>query len=330
MTQRHRLLGLVSCLLVLTAGVWALAAPATAPASAPADDNPLAGRKITLLHSFVLGVIEGLTEYLPVSSTGHLILASHAMGLSEFAPEQGPLGPRLHSAPAVEAFEIVIQFGAILAVIGLYRKPVGQMALGLAGRDPQGLKLLGLLALAFIPSAIGGLLLHRTIEELLFGPTTVAYALIVGGVAMVVAERVFAPRGPGAKRITRLADMNYWQALFIGLAQVLAMWPGTSRSMITIVAALAIGLDMLAAAEFSFLLALPTLGAATAYSAVKEWDVLMDSTGLLALLVGIVVSGLVAALAVKLFVRWLTRHGLLPFGLYRVALGVVVLLYFVR
>lgn len=279
---------------------------------------------ISAARAAVFGVVEGLTEYLPVSSTGHLILAGYWMDLSELSGQHGPLGPRIVKDPALDAFEIVIQLGAILAVLGLYRRRVGQMCLGLAGRNKGGLRLLGLLIAAFLPAAIFGFVLRKPIKEFLFNPGAVAIALFAGGVAMIAVERVVRRRGPAPVR--SIDDMLLRQALIIGLAQCVAMWPGVSRSMITIVAGLIVGLDILAAAEFSFLLALPTLGAATIYEGWKSWDVLMSSAGPEGLVIGLVVSGVVAALAVKGFVKWLTGHGLLPFGVYRILLAMAVLI----
>ena len=304
----------------------ATSAPAEAvPPALPGGAEPT---KITLWQAAVLGVVEGLTEYLPVSSTGHLILTSHAMGLSEFTGERGPLGPKIAKSEAVSGFEIVIQLGAILAVLGLYRKRVGEMCLGLAGRNPRGRKLAVLLLVAFLPAAVAGLALHKPIKELLFGPVTVCWALVVGGAGMIAVE-LWHRRRPG-KRIDDLHEMTWRHALVIGVAQCLAMWPGTSRSMITILAALVVGLDMVRAAEFSFLLALPTLGAATVFEAVKGWSELTGAAGAGGLLIGLVVSGIVAAIAVKAFVKWLTGHGLWPFGVYRIIAGVVLYVYFMR
>jgi undecaprenyl-diphosphatase len=250
------------------------------------------------------------------------------MGLSHFTDPAHPLRSGIEKVPAVDAFDIVIQLGAILAVLGLYRKRVGQMLLGLAGRDAAGLRLAVSLLIAFLPAAIVGVTLHHWIKEHLFNPVSVIAALAVGGVLMIVVEHYFGRRRRDAPRVTDVAQTRYWQALVIGLAQVLAMWPGTSRSMITILAALVIGLDMLAAAEFSFLLALPTLGAATVYEGAKSWHDLTGSVGVDGMVIGLVVSGVVAALAVKGFVRWLTGHGLLPFGLYRLGLAAAVCGYF--
>lgn len=299
----------------------------------PPEDPPTASspppetRRIGLGEAAVLGVIEGLTEYLPVSSTGHLILASHYMGHTHFTDERGPFGPKLAEAESTGAFEIVIQLGAILAVVGLYRKRVVQMAKGVVGRDRAGLHLFLALLIAVLPAVVLGVAFRSFIKENLFSPITVCWALAVGGLAMIAVEQLYR-RSKRTDRTTSVMDVTYRQALVIGVAQCLAMWPGTSRSMITIVAALLVGLDMVTAAEFSFLLALPTLGGATLYEGVKSWDTLMDSAGPAGLIVGLVVSGIVAAIAVAAFVRWLTKHGLTPFGVYRILLAAAVYAYF--
>ena len=320
-TRWQKLLLIVLC---------AFAASFFTPAfSAAAEANKTSGnnvQKISIFQAAVLGVVEGLTEYLPVSSTGHLILAGHFMGMTHFSNIPGPFGKILDKdkMEAVNSFDIVIQLGAILAVLGLYRKRVTAMCAGLIGKNRQGLKLLCLLIVAFLPAAVIGLLLHKKIEQELFGPVPVAYALGIGGVLMIVVEHLFWRRKQKIQRIKDVDNIFFWQAAVIGLAQVLAMWPGTSRSMITILAALVVGLDMVTAAEFSFLLALPTLVGATLFSAGENWAILKEASGIDGMLVGLVVSGIVAALAVKGFVKWLTHHGLVLFGIYRIIAAALV------
>jgi undecaprenyl-diphosphatase len=353
MTIRALLCVSVVILLAASANTNAKTSPATKPAQAtmpalmpqeadiarsagPAEiipvDIPARPLKITKLQAAILGVVEGLTEYLPVSSTGHLILTSHFMGMTHYKTQAGPLGPLLDKdqMKSVDSFEIVIQLGAILAVLGLYRRRVGQMASGISGKDPAGLKIFTLLMVAFLPAAVVGKLLHARVEEYLFGPIPVAIALAVGGVLMIVVEHFFWTRRKTSQRITAIETLTYAQAFFIGLIQCLALWPGTSRSMVTMLAGLVIGMNMLAAAEFSFLLALPTLGAATLYSAYKDWGSLKEAAGLDGLLIGIVVSAIVAALAVKGFVKWLTRHGMMPFGVYRIILAILLAAWLLR
>jgi undecaprenyl-diphosphatase len=312
-------------LVVLVIGGCAAAA---CVADAPAGDAAEPPQQISAVQALVLGAIQGLTEYLPVSSTGHLILANYWMDFTRCVDDNHKLTSGFTKSEAVDAFDIVLHAGTFLAVLGLYRKRVGQMAKGLVGTDPGGLQLVAALALAFLPAAVIGYKFKDTIEENLYNPVTVAAALAVGGVLMIVIEHYFWRRRKDVPRITDVAQVRLWQALVIGLAQCLAMWPGTSRSMITILAALVIGLDMLAAAEFSFLLALPTLGAATLYTAYKNWPELVAHVGPLAMAAGLAATVIVAALAIKGFVKWLTGHGLLPFGIYRLALAAVVFAYF--
>jgi undecaprenyl-diphosphatase len=303
-------------------------ATAAAETPAPAARATAEPTHITVVQAAILGAIQGLTEYLPVSSTGHLILANYAMGLSAFSDRIGPLGRVIEENEAVDAFDIILHLGTFLAVLGLYRGRVLQMLRGLAGRDPAGLRLLIALAIAFVPAAIFGFLGHHWITENLYNPLTVAMALAVGGAAMIVIEHYFGRSRNLAGRVTQV-DATLWrQALVIGLAQCLALWPGTSRSMVTILAGLVVGLDLLAAAEFSFLLALPTIGAATAMTALKHGHSIVQAAGVDGMLVGLVVTTVVAAVVIKAFLKWLSGHGLTPFGIYRIALAGAVLMYF--
>ncbi len=265
---------------------------------------------LTPLEALLLGLVEGLTEYLPVSSTGHLILAAEALGRG--------------GDPALKSFEIVIQAGAILAVLGLYRQRVQQMVLGLFGRSDAGRKLLINLVVAFMPAAVLGVLLHGWIKSYLTAPLPVALALLVGGGVMLALRPLYRKRNESGKDIDALTVR---QSLIIGCTQCLAMWPGTSRSLVTILAGLGIGLSPVAAAEFSFLLALPTLGGATVYELLSSGGALFEGVGPGAFAAGLAMAFVSAALAVKAFVGWLTRHGLEPFGFYRIALAIAVLVF---
>lgn len=291
--------------------VVSLAIGAVSPATTTQPEPEPAKRAITPGRAAVLGVVEGVTEYLPVSSTGHLILAGHWLGLTDTREKD-----------AVDAFEVVIQIGAVLAVVGLYRRRVGQMLRGLAGRDPAGRRLFVLLLVAFLPAAMIGLIAHKWIKAHLFAPAPVVAALAIGGVLMIAVE-AWRRRTPGQHTAT-IESMTIRMALLIGFAQCLALWPGTSRSMVTILAALLVGLEIRAAAEFSFLLALPTLGAASAYDAAKHHADLARAAGPLGMAIGLAVSGIVAAIAVRSFVAYLGRRGLTPFGWYRIALAAVL------
>ena len=269
---------------------------------------------MTLFQAAILGAIEGLTEFLPVSSTGHLILAAHAMGLV---------------SDAMDAFEIVIQAGALLAVLWLYRERVMSLFTGIADPSSKGRALLLKLIIAFIPAAAIGFVTHKWIKAHLFGPRPVAIALIAGGLLILVVARWMRARAkaPGTKAQFGLDDLPISAALLIGLAQCFSLWPGTSRAMTTILAALILGATPVAAAEFSFLLALPTLGAATLFDLLKHHDELTGPAigGPGPLIVGLVVSAIVAAIAIRGFLRYVTSRGLEPFGWYRIVLGAVVI-----
>lgn len=278
------------------------------------------------LQALILGVVEGLTEYLPVSSTGHLIVAQRFMGIGLEGKDKA----------AADCFTIVIQAGAILAVLGLYWPRVCQMAKGLMGKDEVGLRLVMALIVAFLPAVFIGLAANDWIEERLFSLKYVVAAWIIGGVGILIVDR-WLKRGGGADG-RELIEITWKMALVIGFAQCIAMWPGTSRSLMTIVGGVLIGLRLSAAVEFSFLLGVLTLGAATVKKALwkiegfepkyDEWGggtVLMwDQYGGMPMLVGMVAAGISAALAVKWMVGYLNRRGLGIFGWYRIGVGLAV------
>jgi undecaprenyl-diphosphatase len=259
--------------------------------------------------ALLLGIVEGLTEYLPVSSTGHLVLAGHALGLPD--------------DDSTKSFEIVIQLGAILAVIAYYRALLARHLAGLFARETASLRLLGALIVAFVPTAVLGLLLRKAIKNHLFGLSPVAGALVAGGVLMIAVERARARRG--TEGTSGLDAVTPRRAFAIGLGQCVSMWPGSSRAMCTIVAGQLTGLSTATAAEFSFLLALPTLGAATVFEGIKARHELAAGASVGALAVGLVVSFFVAWGVVATFISYLKKRGLEPFGWYRIALGVVVM-----
>lgn len=271
-----------------------------------------------LWQAVILGLVEGITEYLPVSSTGHLIIASALMGLD-----------RPEVKDAVDAFDIVIQGGAILAVLGLYWARVAQMLRGLVGRDPGGLRLLVNLGIAFVPSAALGLALSDAIKAHLFYVGPVAAALALGGVYMILLERWRERRAETVEEGDDITAVTPLQALLIGVMQCAALIPGTSRSMMTITGGYVVGLRPARAAEFSFLLGLPTLGAATLYSLYRNvrdasasgTGNLFQELGVAPAVIGLVVAAVSAAAAVKWLVGFLGRHGLAPFGWYRFAVA---------
>jgi undecaprenyl-diphosphatase len=275
-------------------------------------------------QALVLGVIEGITEYLPVSSTGHLIVAQRMMGIGLSGEDKA----------AADCFAICIQGGAIAAVLGLYWPRVRQMILGLLGKDKEGLQLILLLVVGFLPAAVIGLKANDWIEEKLFHFKWIALAWFVGGIAILAVDR-WMKKGGGSKGV-ELAQMTLKMALVIGFAQCVAMWPGTSRSLMTILGGLLVGLRLSAAVEFSFLLGLVTLGAATAKKAVwpvheiaEKYDhklggamLMWDHYGFVPLFIGVVAATISAAVAVKWMVGYLNRKGLGVFGWYRIAAAV--------
>jgi undecaprenyl-diphosphatase len=261
-------------------------------------------------QAVVLGVVEGVTEYLPVSSTGHLILVESLLGLDQ--PD---------AKTALDAYSVVIQGGAILAVVGLYWPRVLALLQGALGRNPAGLRLLTNLVLGFLPSALIGVALEDKIDALLFRPFPVLLALAGGGAFMIGLDRVRARGGLASERSVDQLDWRH--ALLIGALQCLALWPGTSRSMTTIVGGLLVGLRPREAAEFSFLLGLPTLGAACVWKLLRHGDQVAQ-LGPGSVLLGIAVATVSAAVAVRWLVGFLNRHGLAPFGWYRLGLAALL------
>jgi undecaprenyl-diphosphatase len=271
--------------------------------------------QMTVGQSIVLGIVEGLTEYLPVSSTGHLIVTQRLLGIP--------------SSDVANAFAICIQGGAIVAVLGLYWRRCRQMVLGLAGRDADGRRLLVNLVAAMLPAVVIALPLEGWIKEHLFGgdkwglwPTVGAW--FVGGVAIlaVVWSRKKQDKSPVTGR--DLVEMTIKMALIIGLAQCIAMWPGVSRSLATIVGGVLVGLSLPAAVEFSFLLGVVTLGGATVKDAIEYGPNMLEAYGWTPLIVGFIAAFISAVLAVKWMVAYLNKHGMAVFGYYRIAIAIIV------
>ena len=257
-----------------------------------------------LLHALILGIVEGLTEFLPVSSTGHLILVGQ---LLNFNDDKG------------KVFEIAIQFAAILAVVWEYRARLGHALVNVT-TEPASRRLATNLIVAFLPAAILGFLFIKQIKHYLFNPIVVASALIIGGVLILWAER--------RKHVIRaetVDDMTWRDALKVGFAQALAMIPGTSRSGATIIGGLFFGLSRKTAAEFSFFLAIPTMFAATLYDVYKNWQLFSaNDIGMFA--VGSAASFISALLAVRGLIRFISRHDFTVFAWYRIVFGLLVLL----
>lgn len=262
---------------------------------------------IELLVAVLLGIVEGITEFLPVSSTGHLILASELMG---------------YDAAQWAMFNVIIQLGAILAVVVLYWRTFWAVAMGLIRLDPVSVRFVRNLLIAFIPAAILGVLLHDRIEMMLGSPTIVAWALIAGGIAILVIERLIK-----AGTIAGIAEISMLRVLGIGIIQCISMIPGVSRSGATIMGALSLGVERRTAAEFSFFLAIPTMLGATVLELAKNGIALEGKVGWSHIAVGFGVSFIVALLVIKWFVGIVSKHGFAPFAWYRIAAGAGALVW---
>ncbi|MEE9935416.1 MAG: undecaprenyl-diphosphate phosphatase [Deltaproteobacteria bacterium] len=251
-----------------------------------------------ILQTIILSLVEGITEFLPVSSTGHMILASSIMDISDRA--------------FVKTFEIAIQLGAIAAIVMLYYK-----------RFIQGIDIYIKLFIAFLPTAAVGFLAYKTIKTYLFNPLGVSLALVIGGVILILIDKWVVAR---ESRYAELEDISYKNAFLIGLAQCVSMIPGVSRAAATIIGGVANGLNKKQATEFSFLLAVPTMCAATGYDLLKT-DAILSSREFLLLAIGFAGAFVSAWLAVKVFIRFVENHGFKAFGYYRIFIGIVFLAY---
>jgi undecaprenyl-diphosphatase len=317
----------------------ALSVPASISAAAAPVLARVEPRTVTYSDAVVLGLVEGITEFLPVSSIGHTILVTHALGLDLDQPllDRNGLPILTHhhgvTAPltlkdAVDTYNVMVQAGPIAAILLLYWARVASLWRGLRGRDPVGLRLLGNLLVAFIPAGVLGLLLGHWIHENLFFAKDVAGALVAGALVILGVEHWRKRRRElAATTSTSEKDMlvmTWRQALLIGVCQCFSLWPGTSRSMTTIVGGYLAGLRPALAAEFSFLLGLITLTAAAGYDAVGHFTELREGLSVGPLFVGVVVATIAAALSVKWFIGWIARHGIGIFAWYRLALAAVV------
>ncbi|WP_374074236.1 undecaprenyl-diphosphate phosphatase [Bdellovibrio bacteriovorus] len=252
---------------------------------------------MSYLHAIILGIVEGITEFLPISSTGHMVIASSVMGIED--------------STFTKAFEVIIQFGAILSVLVLYWK-----------RFLPEWGFYKKLFVAFLPTAIIGFIVKDLVDQLLGSVQIVAWALIVGGVILVWSDRIFAHLTAMGRKTS---DLSYIDSVKLGLFQSIAMIPGVSRSAATIMGGLTLGMNKKEAAEFSFFLAVPTMAAASGYKLLKIYKTI-EPAQVSTLLVGCFVAFIVAMLAIKFFIGIVTRYGFRGFGYYRIALGVVILI----
>ena len=255
---------------------------------------------MTLFDSILLGTIEGFTEFLPISSTGHLIVASHFLGIDQTA--------------MTKAYEVIIQFAAILAVFFTYKDKF----------TPSKINLWMKVFIAFLPIGAFGFVFSHQVKEL-FSINVVATMFIVGGVVFLIMEKFFIQETK--QTLHNVEDVTFKQAIIIGVAQVFALIPGTSRAGSTIIGALLVGMSRKASAEFSFLLAFPVMGAVTAYDLLKHYHEFSDAN-LLDLAIGFVVAFVVAFITIKLFLKFLDNFTFVAFGMYRILFGVILLLLF--
>jgi undecaprenyl-diphosphatase len=265
------------------------------------------------LTAVVLGIVEGLTEFLPVSSTGHLVLATALFG---------------YDLKDWEVFNIVIQLPAIMAVVVLYWRTFVDVAHGALRRETASLHFIRNVAVAFIPAAVLGVLFKKKIDFLLQSPTVVAVALIVGGVAIIVIERLARQRP-----YEPVSDLPLRRSFLIGVVQCVAMIPGVSRSGATIMGALAMGENRKTAAEFSFFLAVPTMFGATAKQLFDNRHALAahaGPVGMTQIAIGSVVSFVVSLVVIRLFIGYVSRHGFIPFAIYRIAIGSFALFWLLK
>ncbi len=255
---------------------------------------------MTIFDSIILGIIQGFTEFLPISSTGHLIVASQFLGIDQTA--------------VTKAYQVIIQFGAILAVVLNYRDKFTIKKIDLWTK----------IFFAFIPIGVVGFIFADQIKEL-FSVKTVAIMFIIGGIAFLIVEKFFI--NENKKTVDNIEDVSLRQAMFIGIAQIFALIPGTSRAGSTIIGALLVGLSRKASAEFSFLLAFPVMSAVTAYDLLKHYNE-FSSANLITLAIGFIVSFIVAYLTIKLFLKFLEKFTFVAFGVYRIIFGVSLLFFF--
>ncbi len=270
----------------------------------PTPDRP------TAVDAALLGVVEGVTEFLPISSTGHLLVADRVLGV----------GRDDRTKDAADTYTVVIQTGAMLAVLWLYRKRFESLTRGVLGQDAEGLRVVVLLAISFVPAAAVAFVLGDRIKEALFKPGPVAIAWIVGGLAMIGLRSI--RRAHTGMRT--LAQLQRRDALIIGLSQCIALWPGVSRSLVTIVAALLCGLSLATAVEYSFLLGAITLTAAGLFELASNGSDLVDVFGWTPLVVGLIFAFVAAVVSIQWLLERLRPSTFVGFGWYRVVVGAVV------
>ena len=336
-----RALFLVACLCLLSA-VLRSESPLTTESVASSEPSP--SSRLSKTDAVILGIVEGITEFLPISSTGHLIITNHLLELDSDTPlvdaEGNPLWAEAPSADhpagtpltlklAADTYIVVIQVGAIAAVVFIFWPSLAGILRGLAGKDREGLLLLRNIALAFFPVVIVGLAFDDWIDEHLFSIGTVIAALVVGAIFMFAAERWRKSLPPDRVTNKTPAQLTSREAVQIGFVQCLALWPGMSRSMVTMVGGYFCGLAPAKAAEFSFLVGLPVLGGAAVYKGWQAGPAMVALFGWTEMLIGGLVAALAAGAAVRFLVSYLQRFGLGAFAIYRIVLAVVLAVWMI-
>lgn len=312
------LAALAAGLLVLLFTIWSAAHRAGAASTTTTPQRSSSSATVNdlgLADGLALGVVEGITEYLPISSTGHLVVTERFLDLDP---------PKGDAKDALDSYTVVIQVGAILAVLLLYRRRVGQIVSGVVGHSTTGRRLLLGIIVAVVPVGIVAKAAEGPISDHLLSPGPVAIAWLVGGIVLLVISPWLRRTGAHGRP---LEDFTLQQAWIIGAAQVFSLWPGVSRSLVTIIGGVAAGLTIGAAVEFSFLLGLATLSLATAYEIVTNGGNIIDRYGIASPLIGIVAAFVAAAAAVNLFVEYLNRRDLRIFGAYRIAAAAFVFIF---
>jgi undecaprenyl-diphosphatase len=330
------------CVLAFLIAFGLTDAQASAPSDAATPPPPataIVDRDLTLGEATVLGLVEGITEFLPVSSTGHLIIANHFLALEDErqltdaagqprwikAPStEHPAGRPLTVKAAADAFTVIIQIGGIAAVVVLYWGQLWSVALGAIGMDREGTKLLRNIVIGLLPIAAIGFWVDDWVDQYLFSIWAVIAALVVGAGLMFYVDRRRQQSQWHQSNGRKPSELRPSEALLVGAMQCIAIWPGTSRSMMTIVGGYVVGLKPAQAAEFSFLLGLPTLAGAALIKGIKGGPAMIDVFGWSPVLLGIFVAFVSAALAIKVLIAALTRYGLAPFAVYRIVLALVL------
>jgi undecaprenyl-diphosphatase len=310
-------------ILILVVFGIVLVAVSPAVAAVPAEEP----KQLTTTQAVILGIVEGLTEYLPISSTGHLLVTKDLLGMDTAGAD---MARQATETDAINAYLVCIQFGAILAILFVCAHRFKKILKGLFQGDADGRRLLANLILALLPAVVIGLILEGSIKKFLFGTYPVIVAWFVGGVIILFISFYFKNRHRDLHQGKEIEDIGPKVAIFIGVAQCLAMWPGVSRSLATIVGGLFLGLSMKATVEFSFLLGAVTLTAASVYDVFKHGSDMLAVLEIRSMFLGLVFAFVAAVLSVKWMIHYLNKYGLEIFGYYRIVLALATAWFYLK